>query len=67
LARTKTKAYRAEYRATFNARWALVVAGEKVDQSSPKSSSLDSTDTVPAIDYQIFSLGLRWSPLSRGG
>lgn len=67
LARTKTKAYRAEYRAAFSARWALVVAGEKVDQSSPASSSLGSTDTVPAIDYQIFSLGLRWSPLSRGG
>lgn len=67
LSRTKTKAYRAEYRAAFNAHWALVVAAEKVDQSSPASSSVTSTDTVPAIDYQIFSLGLRWSPLSRGG
>lgn len=67
LSRTKTKAYRAEYRAAFNAQWALVVAGEKVDQSSPTSSSESTPDTVPAIDYQIFSLGLRWSPLSRGG
>ncbi len=74
LARSKTKAYRAEYRAAFNSHWALVVAGEKVDQSSSSTRPSSGTDpsptldtTPPAIDYQIFTLGIRWAPLSRGG
>lgn len=57
---TKSKAYRAEYRAAFGPHWALVVAGEKVDQSADVEGPL-------TVDYRILSLGVRWAPLARRG
>lgn len=52
---TKTQAYRAEWAAAFNPRWYLVVAAERVDQTSDFIEGL-------SLDYTIYSVGMRWAP-----
>lgn len=57
---TETRAARAEYRAAWGPHWAAVIGAEWVDQSAPAGGAL-------AVDYQVFSVGLRWTPLARRG
>ena len=56
---TTTSSYRAEWGASLGRAWHVVTAGESVTQRSD-TASLDG-------DYNIWSLGLRWSPLAERG
>ncbi len=53
-ARTLTRSYRAAWRAAFSPRFALVLAGETINQSASGS--------YLAADATTWSLGIRWSP-----
>ncbi len=52
--RTITRSYRAEWRAALSPRFALVFAGETIDQSA--------SGAVLAADATTWSLGGRWAP-----
>lgn len=54
----RTAGYRLEWAARLGRRWALVLAGDRIDQSAATEGA------VPEIDRTIWSLGLRWSPLA---
>ncbi len=54
--RTITRSWRAEWRASFSPRFALVFAGEILNQSA--------SGTVLAADTTTWSIGMRWDPLA---